>query len=118
MKEEKVIRLHPDLAKKYMEANPYYGRPEERSKVWRMMDTAMKKQMEESKSGCRWTVWVYVKFECPNLILEAVNRLHSWWPSLAEGLIHLANTECLSGIYLFVVREEGDRTLVDDFMRI
>jgi hypothetical protein len=119
MEEEKIIRLHPRLARKYLEANSLYGEQKERLKVLGMIDVAMEKQKKETgEACCRWTVWVYAKFEYPNLVLGFINRLYGRWPRLAEWLASSANAEFLLGVFVFVVREEADKTTIVDFGRI
>lgn len=84
----------------------------------RVIDELSEKYGPFNGGACRRNVWVLMKFELPNAILEFLNRLHGRFPKLSEGLVFLADADFLSGILVMVVCEEDTKLIIDDFFRI
>jgi hypothetical protein len=116
MDEKMILRIHPDLARKYLEANWYEDR--RWKKAIQVLDEIGKKCNANGGSLENWKVWVYAKFEKPNWVLVFINDLHKRHPKLAENLVFSANAEFLEGIYMFLVKDEAGRLTVTDWIRI
>jgi hypothetical protein len=59
MDEKMILRVHPDLARKYLEANWYEDR--KWVKAVQVLDEVGKKCNANGGSASYWKVWVYAK---------------------------------------------------------
>ncbi len=114
---ERIVRLDLCLAKKFLKTNNLYGEQNKRLDAVERMELAIEKERKMDPSG-NWTIWVYLKFDIPNVILSLIVRLRKRSPRLAEFLVFIANSEGLEGVHLFLVHEVGKDVTVTDFVRI
>ena len=118
--DELLLKMNPDLARKYLEANCLYEVGDSQRKALKVIAELTGKSESNNGGICPEKVLVYIKFQCPKLVLNFINYLHGWFPKFSEELIFLADSEFLLAIYVFVVRHEdkGKKMIVTDFVRI
>ena len=118
--DELLLKMNPDLARKYLEANCLYEVGDSQRKALKVIAELTEKCESNNGGITPEKVLVYIKFQYPKLVLNFINHLHGWFPKLSEELVFLANAEFLLAIYVFVVRHEneGKKLIVTDFVRI
>ena len=116
--EELVLRINPELARRYMQAANFYIETNRYLETLKIFEEVVGKYKKKNNAEQSEVTWIYAKFRKPNGLLKTINRLHDFFPTFTKRIAFIARAQFLLGIYVFAVKDEDGKIIITDYQRL